>query len=66
MQSNYITIEEVSVAFGVTNSTVYRWIESEKVPSPIRLGGIKWNKENFSKWVKDNHSGVILPTLEKN
>ena len=57
----YITIEEVSKMFSVEKSTVYRWIKNKSVPAPIKLGGIKWNREEFINWAQTNHKGVIIP-----
>lgn len=65
MDKNYITIDEVARAFKVTASTIYRWSNNTTLPEPIRLGGIKWNRTDFTDWVNEHHKGVILPTTER-
>jgi|2_EtaG_2_1085320.scaffolds.fasta_scaffold00402_18 excisionase family DNA binding protein len=58
----YIYTSDVAKAFGVEVSTIYRWVDSGKLPKPIRLGGMRWNRDSFVEWVNSNHPGVILPT----
>ncbi|QDP48638.1 MAG: hypothetical protein Unbinned97contig1000_23 [Prokaryotic dsDNA virus sp.] len=60
MNNQYITLEEVSKMFAVEKSTVYRWIKNDSLPKPIKLGGIKWNREDFVKWAETNHNGVVV------
>jgi len=33
----FITISKIPSIYGISRATVYRWIESGKLPNPIRL-----------------------------
>ena len=33
----FITISKIPTIYGISRATVYRWIESGKLPDPIRL-----------------------------
>jgi prophage regulatory protein len=35
--SRYLRRKEVLARYGVTNSTLYRWIEEKRFPAPVKL-----------------------------
>ena len=46
---------EVAKIFGVSESTVVRWVKQEILPKPIRLGvnRIAWHREEIEHAIKD-------------
>lgn len=38
---------------GISKATVYRWIESEGFPAPLRLGprAVGWSEASIEKWL---------------
>ncbi len=35
----YLSVEQVSVRFGVSKDTIWRWRREGEFPAPVRLGG---------------------------
>lgn len=47
-----LTIRELAELCGLSTRTIFRLVDSGKVPQPIRLGkAIRWNSEEVEKWI---------------
>tara|TARA_R110000787_G_scaffold121934_5_gene232831 strand:- start:2427 stop:2612 length:186 start_codon:yes stop_codon:yes gene_type:complete len=59
MKDKWIRVQEVAKLFGVTRPTVYAWINQNKLPKPVNLGGIRWDRHKFQEWLQEEYGGVI-------
>lgn len=48
----YLTLNQVTQRFGVSHTTIYRWMELQRFPKKIRLGAntIRWKKSDIDAW----------------
>jgi len=45
--------DEVARLLSVAKSTVYSWLDSGRLPSPLRIGGrTLWNHDELQRWVQ--------------
>lgn len=52
MEDRWLSVEEISKHLGISSDTVYRWIESHRMPAH-RLGRLwKFKKNEIDNWVK--------------
>ena len=59
MKDKWIRVPEVAEIFGVTKPTVYAWIRHERIPKPVDLGGIRWERRQFHQWLKEKYGDAI-------
>lgn len=51
-ENSLLTFADLSKIVKVSIRTLYRWIDSEIIPPPIKLGGsLRWKKEDIKKWL---------------
>lgn len=52
MEDRWLSVEEISKYLGVSNDTVYRWIDKHRMPAH-RLGRLwKFKKDEVDTWVR--------------
>lgn len=52
MGDRWLSVDEMSKYLGISNDTVYRWIERHKMPAH-RMGRLwKFKKDEIDEWVK--------------
>jgi len=52
MEDRWLSVEEMAKYLGISNDTVYRWIDRHNMPSH-RMGRLwKFRKEEVDEWVK--------------
>ncbi|ADD69117.1 putative PTS IIA-like nitrogen-regulatory protein PtsN [Denitrovibrio acetiphilus DSM 12809] len=52
MDTLFLTVKDMSVKLGVSEKTVYRMINDNKIPYGIKIGGQwRFNREKIEKWV---------------
>ena len=62
-QSIMLTVNGVAALLGCSPRTVYRLVDRESIPRPVRIGGmIRWPRVSFEQWVTD---GCPVPTEAK-
>lgn len=51
----FLRKKDLEELFGVTISTIYRWIQSEGFPYPVRLAAktVAWPESEVKKWVNN-------------
>lgn len=53
MTEQLINITQVRDRFKCSTSTVYRWIERDLFPKPIKIGGMaRWSEHDLDEFVK--------------
>ena len=58
-----LTIDGVAALLVCSPRTVYRLVDTGRIPRPVRIGGmIRWPREPFERWVAQ---GCPLPTGPK-
>ncbi len=51
-ENSLLTFYELSKVVKVSVRTLYRWIDSEIIPPPIKLGGsLRWKREEIQNWL---------------
>lgn len=50
--SLYLSVEEVSIRFGVSKDTIWRWRRGGEFPPPVKLGGrtSRWRLSDIEAW----------------
>ena len=52
IEDRWLSVEEISKYIGVSNDTVYRWIDKHRMPAQ-RMGRLwKFKKNEIDQWVK--------------
>jgi len=52
MEDRWLSVEEMSKYLGVSNDTVYRWIDRHRMPAH-RMGRLwKFKKDEIDEWIK--------------
>lgn len=52
IEDRWLSVEEISKYLGVSNDTVYRWIDKHRMPAH-RMGRLwKFKKDEIDEWVK--------------
>ena len=47
-----LTIEDLSIFFGMAVGTIYNWVSKGYGPTPCRIGGkLRWRLEDVTAWV---------------
>ncbi len=53
MEDRWLSVDEICQYLGISNDTVYRWIERQGMPAH-RMGRLwKFKKDEVDGWVKD-------------
>jgi len=61
MEDRWLSISEICKYLGVSNDTVYKWIDKHEMPAH-RMGRLwKFKKDEVDEWVKP----VALPSITK-
>jgi excisionase family DNA binding protein len=62
MDTALLTMKDVARILGIHRVTAQRWLDSGRLPRPIRLGrrAIRWPPEEFHAWI-----GAGCPVREK-
>lgn len=62
-QALMLTVHDAAALLACSPRTVYRLVDTGRIPRPIRLGGmIRWPREPFERWIAD---GCPAPTKEE-
>ena len=62
IEDRWLSVEEMAKYLGVSNDTVYRWIDGHNMPAH-KMGRLwKFKKDEVDDWVK---SGGARPTKDK-
>ena len=48
----YLSLREVTSAFKVSPSTIWRWVKNNRFPKPIHLGpkAVRWREADIATW----------------
>ena len=58
-----LTVDGVAALLVCSRRTVYRLVDADRIPRPVRIGGmIRWPREQFKRWIA---RGCPLPTGPK-
>jgi excisionase family DNA binding protein len=53
MENKLLTIKEVRDALNCATSTIYRWVQEEHFPRPLRLGGMaRWEQKDVDAFLE--------------
>ena len=69
MNSKYYRVADVAEHLGVDKKTVYRWIRTNVIPPPSRLGGkiYRWPVSTIDNWIESqtgNSNGLETSNIE--
>lgn len=54
MEDNLLTIKEVRRYLNCATSTIYRWMDENHFPRPLRLGGMaRWEKRDIEEFLEN-------------
>jgi predicted DNA-binding transcriptional regulator AlpA len=62
-QRALMSVDDVAMEIGCCGRSVRRWVDSGRMPKPIRLGSLmRWQRAVIEKWIADGcpnvrHSG---------
>ena len=47
---------QVQTQFGISKSTLYRWVHERGFPKPIKFGSgvARWREDEVKKWLEDH------------
>jgi prophage regulatory protein len=50
-----LKVSELAKFLGVAPSTIYRWLESGKLPKPYQLGdaAVRWRMSEIETWLEE-------------
>jgi excisionase family DNA binding protein len=66
LADRWLSVDEVGNYLGVSNDTIYRWIERFNMPA-CRLGRLwKFKKEQIDQWVEAGGASSDLSKSDKN
>lgn len=56
----YLTLNQVTQRFGVSHTTIYRWMEQRHFPKRIKLGAntARWKKSDIDTWEIEQEQGL--------
>jgi len=62
MPDPWVSVEDVAQHLGVARDTVYRWIETKRLPAH-KVGRLwKFKLAEVDEWVRDGGAADVLPT----
>lgn len=55
-EDRLLKVSELAKFLGVAPSTIYRWLESGKLPQPYALGesAVRWRMREIEEWLEEN------------
>ena len=60
MEDRWLSISDICKYLGVSNDTVYKWIDKYEMPA-YRMGRLwKFKKNDVDEWVKAGGAGQLL------
>lgn len=62
MPERWMTTSEVAEMLGVTKRTIENWRSNSKGPPYVKLGNIRYRKEDVLAWVESN---IVKPNASK-
>jgi excisionase family DNA binding protein len=66
LENRWLSIKEICEHLGVSNDTVYKWIEKNGMPAH-RMGRLwKFQLSEVDEWVKSGGAADSTPNEEKN
>lgn len=59
--------KELALMLGVSDATIYRWVENEGLPSPIKLGknSVGWRLSEVNEWLNSRERGLTSANVKK-
>ncbi len=59
--------KELALILGISEATVYRWIKSEGLPEPIKLGSnsVGWKLSEVQAWLDSRARGLTINNAKK-
>ncbi|MGQ3674291.1 helix-turn-helix transcriptional regulator [Xanthobacter sp. TB0139] len=53
MEENFVSLSEIKKLLSVSTATVYRWMEHEGLPRPIRFSPqtVRWKQSEINAWI---------------
>lgn len=50
-----LDIKEVSKRTSLSRTTIWRWLKSDKFPTPLRLSDqcVRWRSDEIDRWIAD-------------
>ncbi|UCB57653.1 MAG: helix-turn-helix domain-containing protein [Candidatus Omnitrophota bacterium] len=54
MEDAYMTIKELARYLKVKQSTVYNWVNNERIPASKVVGQWRFRRNEIDSWVKDS------------
>ena len=53
--SRYLKLDEVKARFGISHSTIYRWMGKGEFPKPVKLGAgsVRWPETELDRWAAE-------------
>lgn len=51
-ETHFLRVSEVAARYGISRSTVWRWLKKGKIPKPIKLGedSTRWRLSDLEAW----------------
>jgi|6_EtaG_2_1085325.scaffolds.fasta_scaffold04644_5 excisionase family DNA binding protein len=56
-KSEWVYVGELAEYIDVNRKTIYQWIKDNRIPQPIRLGKMRWNRKTISDWLEHELNG---------
>lgn len=53
-EDRLLKVSELAKFLGVSQSTIYRWLEADKLPKPFDLGeaAVRWRLSEIEAWLE--------------
>ena len=57
MSNRLLKMNEITDLFGVSRSTIYRWVDLENFPKAIKIASntVRWRESDILKWQEGKH-----------
>ena len=56
MEDTYLTIKELAKYLRVKQSTVYNWVNSDRIPASKIVGQWRFRRSEIDSWIKENNN----------
>jgi excisionase family DNA binding protein len=43
----FVTVKQLATHFGVSTTTIYRYIQAGRLPAPIKVGPARWRRADL-------------------
>lgn len=59
--------KELALMLGISEATIYRWIKTEGLPKPIKLGAnsVGWWQSEIDQWLNSRARGLTINNAKK-